>query len=60
MMGRVEAVVLLATIAARYEAGAIGSPGGVMRRMVELHQEGKLRLDRTLFGLADRLKGRVH
>ncbi|MDD1453348.1 replication initiation protein RepC [Sphingomonas sp. H160509] len=60
VMGRVEAVVLLATIAARHEAGAIGSPGGVMRRMVELHQEGKLRLDRTLFGLADRLKGRVH
>jgi len=60
VLGRIEAIVLLATIAARHEAGAIGSPGGVMRRMVELHQEGKLRLDRTLFGLADRLKGRVH
>lgn len=60
VLGREDAVVLLATIAARHEAGTIGSPGGVMRRMVELHQEGKLRLDRTLFGLADRLKGRVH
>lgn len=60
VMGRVEAVVLLATIAARHEAGAIGSPGGIMRRMVELHQGGTLRLDRTLFGLADAVKGRVH
>lgn len=59
-LGRFEAVVLLATIAARHEAGEVGSPGGMMRRMVELHQDGALRLDKTLFGLADRLKGRAH
>lgn len=59
IMGRMEAVVMLAAIAARHEAGEIGSPGGLVRRMVELHQDGELRLDRTLFGLADRLKARM-
>ncbi|ONF49426.1 plasmid replication protein RepC [Methylobacterium radiotolerans] len=60
VMGRMEAVVLLAAIAARHEAGEVGSPGGMLRKMVELHQSGTLRLDRTLFGLADRLKSRAH
>lgn len=60
VIGRMEAVVMLAAIAARHEAGEIASPGGMMRRMVELHQGGELRLDRTLFGLADRLRARAH
>ncbi len=53
VLGRVEAVTMLATISARHMAGKVRSPGGLLRRMVELHQLGKLRLDRTLFGLID-------
>lgn len=59
LLGRMEAVTVLAAVAARHAAGQVRSPGGLLRRMVELHGEGKLRLDRTLFGLADGLrKGR--
>lgn len=59
-LGRIEALAALAAIAARHDAGEVGSPGGLLRRMVELHEAGTLRLDRTLFGLADRLAGRAH
>lgn len=52
VLGRMEAVTMLATISARHTAGKVHSPGGLLRRMVDLHQLGKLRLDRTLFGLA--------
>ena len=55
MLGREPAVVALATIAARHARGLVQSPGGLLRRMVELHEAGTLRLDRTLFGLADEL-----
>ena len=52
--GRIGAVTALATISARRARGdKIDSPGGLLRRMVELHLKGKLRLDRTLFGLMD-------
>lgn len=57
-LGQTEAVTMLAAIAARHAAGNVKSPGGLMRRMVELHERGELRLDRTLFGLADAMKGR--
>jgi len=40
-------------ISARHTAGQVRSPSGLLRKMVELHQTGGLRLDRTLFGLAD-------
>lgn len=60
VLGRIEAVTTLATIAARHQAGEVQSPGGLLRKMVELHQAGTLRLDRTLFGLSDRLKASVH
>jgi replication initiation protein RepC len=60
VLGRMEAVTVLAVIAARHAAGKVRSPGGLLRRMVELHQEGRLRLDRTLFGLADGLDARRH
>ena len=53
VFGRIEAVSVLAAIAARRAAGKVRSPGGLLRRMVELHAAGELRLDRTLFGLAD-------
>ena len=56
LLGEIEAVVVLATIAARYARGLVRSPGGLLRRMVELHEEGGLRLDRTLFGLAAELE----
>ena len=55
VLGRMEAVTTLATISARHTAGKVRSPGGLLRRMVDLHQLGKLRLDRTLFGLAGSL-----
>ncbi len=60
VFGRMEAITVLASIAARSEAGEVRSPGGLLRCMVELHQSGELRLDRTLFGLADGLPARRH
>ena len=56
MLGRQGAVAALAAICARHAAGQVRSPGGLLRKMVELHQKGTLRLDATLFGLADKLK----
>ena len=56
LLGQEAAVTALATICARHAAGKVRSPGGLLRRMVELHQEGELRLDRTLFGLADKVR----
>ena len=59
MLGRQEAVTALAAICVRHAEGKVKkSPGALLRRMVELHGEGKLRLDKTCFGLADRLKKR--
>ena len=55
MLGQQAAVLALASIAARHARGLVQSPGGLLRRMVELHEAGTLRLDRTLFGLADEL-----
>jgi len=56
MLGQEEAITALAAICARHAAGKVRSPGGLLRRMVELHQAGELRLDRTLFGLADKVR----
>lgn len=55
VLGRVEAVTAVAVISTRHAAGKIRSPGGYLRRMVELHRTGKLLLDKTMFGFADRL-----
>lgn len=55
MLGPQAAVLALASISARHTRGLVQSPGGLLRRMVELHEGGSLRLDRTLFGLADEL-----
>ena len=57
VLGRIEAVTVLAAISARRAAGEVRSPGGLLRRMVELHQAGELRLDRTLFGLEEKANG---
>ena len=56
MLGQEEAITTLAAICARHAAGKVRSPDGLLRRMVELHQKGELRLDRTLFGLADKVR----
>ena len=56
-LGLKEAITVLAVICAHHTAGKVQSPGGLLRKMVELHQAGGLRLDRTLFGLADKLNG---
>ncbi len=39
----------------RHMIKKVRSPGRLLRRMVELHQQGALRLDRTLFGLAEKV-----
>jgi len=57
LLGQEEAVTMLAAICARHADGKVRSPGGLLRRMVELHQQGTLRLDRTLFGLMEKLGG---
>ena len=56
-LGGDAAITVLAVICARHAAGGIkSSPGGLLRAMVDRHGKGTLRLDRTLFGLADKLK----
>jgi len=56
-LGTREAITALAAICARHAASQVRSPGGLLRKMVELHQTGGLRLDRTLFGLAEKMAG---
>jgi len=58
-LGADAATTVLAVICAHHAAGKVRSPGGLLRKMVELHQTGRLRLDATLFGLAAKLKGAV-
>ena len=63
ILGRAGAATVIAAISAKHDAGAIRSPGGLLRHMVNAHVSGSLRLDRTLFGLVDKLggiKGRKH
>ena len=55
MLGREGAIAALAAICARHATGDVKSPGGLLRKMVELHQKGTLRLDCTLFGLAEKV-----
>ena len=56
-LGGDAAITVLALICARHAAGQVkSSPGGLLRAMVERHEKGTLRLDRSLFGLADKLK----
>ncbi len=43
MLGQEEAIAALAAICAHHAAGKVRSPGGLLRRMVELHQAGELR-----------------
>jgi replication initiation protein RepC len=54
VLGRMGAVGALAVVATRHAAGKVRSPGGLLRKMVELHQRGELWLDKSLFGLTAR------
>lgn len=53
VLGRSETATAIAAISAKHDAGLVRSPGGLLRYMVDAHQAGTLRLDRTLFGLVD-------
>ena len=55
-LGRVEATVAVAAIAAKHSQGRVTSPGGYLRAFVKAYKEGRLQLDRTLLGLAERGK----
>ncbi|MBB3175368.1 hypothetical protein FHR90_003223 [Endobacter medicaginis] len=57
LLGRWTAAVAVAVIANRHAAGLVRSPGGYLRGMLEQHRSGGLRLDRSLFGIADTLPG---
>ena len=57
LLGRWTATVAVAVIANRHAAGLVRSPGGYLRGMLEQHRQGDLRLDRSLFGIADTLPG---
>ena len=48
--------VVIAAIAARTDAGEVRSPGGLLRAMISRYLSGQLALDRTLYGLAEKLK----
>ena len=56
VLGRVEATLAVAAIAAKHAQGRVKLPGGYLRKMVQKHQNGQLRLDKTLFGLAAGLR----
>ena len=53
LLGRMEAIATLAVIATRHARGEVRSPEALLRKMVELHGRGELRLDRSLFGLME-------
>jgi replication initiation protein RepC len=57
VLGRAGAATVIAAISAKNDAGSIRSPGGLLRHMVDAHVSGSLRLDRTLFGLIDKVGG---
>ncbi|MDT8278529.1 plasmid replication protein RepC [Roseomonas mucosa] len=53
VLGVIGASVAIGTVATKHEAGLVRNPGGYLRRMLEKHHAGELRLDKTLYGLAD-------
>ena len=56
LLGRMEAVTLVAVAAAKHATGTIEKPNAWLRAMVRRHTDGELHLDRTLFGLTDKLR----
>lgn len=53
LLGGRGAAIVVGTIAAKHEARMVHNPTGYLRKMVEQHLKGELRLDKTLHGLAD-------
>lgn len=53
VLGGRGAAIVLGTIATKHEAKLVHNPTGYLRKMVEQHLKGELRLDKTLHGLAD-------
>lgn len=58
--GRYTAAVIVAVIAAKTDRNLVRQPGGLLRAMIERHQNGTLHLDRTLYGLADAISTPGH
>ena len=60
-LGRSGAAVLALTAfaAAETRGGAVRNPGGWVRRMAELAEEGKAQLHRSVFGLLAETEGRI-
>jgi replication initiation protein RepC len=56
-LGGWAAAVALATVVEKHERGGVRSPGGYLRELTERHAAGDLRLDKTLWGIVDRLQG---
>lgn len=53
VLGSQGAAIVVGTIATKHEAKMVHNPTGYLRKMVEKHLKGELRLDKTLHGLAD-------
>ena len=53
VLGGRGAAIVVGTIATKHEAKMVHNPTGYLRKMVEQHLKGELRLDKTLHGLAD-------
>ena len=53
VLGGKGAAIVVGTIATKHEAKLVHNPTGYLRKMVEQHLKGELRLDKTLHGLAD-------
>ena len=53
VLGGRGAAIVVGTIATKHEAKLVHNPTGYLRKMVEQHLKGELRLDKTLHGLAD-------
>ncbi len=61
VLGRSGAAVLTLTAfaAAETRGGGVRNPGGWVRRMAELAEEGRARLHRSVFGLLEEMEGRI-
>lgn len=53
VLGGRGAAIVVGTIATKHAAKMVHNPTGYLRKMVEQHLKGELRLDKTLHGLAD-------
>lgn len=49
--GLQQAIIVIAIIEAKHALKSVKNPGGLLRAFITLYQQGKLHLDKTLFGL---------